>query len=192
MRCFYYQWLISRALDAAPAAPRLPTRHLAQCPACRRFLEQSRTMAAALRSAARRQLPATARAVVMAAPPAPRPRWCRPAFAAGVVAAAAAIVAALFLLTPAAPVPLATVSQTAPPPGHIAPPINPTPPMPAPFAVTTDPLALLDVEQSLATLKERATDSVVREFNKTSAEVKSAGQMLISCLPISPHVVKQD
>jgi len=50
MKCLYYQWRISRALDDGDGAA-LPTAHIDRCPACRAFYEGSRRLAAKMGTA---------------------------------------------------------------------------------------------------------------------------------------------
>jgi hypothetical protein len=52
MRCLYYQWKISKALDGDDPIAELPIKHMAKCPSCRQFHARSAALDYALRAAA--------------------------------------------------------------------------------------------------------------------------------------------
>jgi hypothetical protein len=61
MKCLYYQWKISKALDSENQKANLPMKHLAQCPDCRRFHRRLAAMGRSLKRDATVNVPRLAR-----------------------------------------------------------------------------------------------------------------------------------
>ena len=207
MRCLFYQWRISSALDSQRPSARLPAVHLARCPACRAFYERSLALAKALRAEATgdgvtsgspgchglarrasrvgapcggsaRLAPDTAGGQAVA----PRRRTYRLA-AVAALAAAACIVAAVLLLAPSSP--------PVPPVPPVVQVEHSQPPAPTVVVASSDPFTLL-VHRRIESLAGLAKEPLVREFNRTRDEARAAGEVLVSYLSLPLPEEKHD
>jgi len=171
MICAYYRWRISAAMDGENAAADLPHRHLRRCAACRAFHEQSRRLAAALRSerppaGARIESPALARGRSR-----PVRRWAPAAVAAA---------AGLAVLTVALSGLLGPGPRGDPSPRDVA---RPQPPTPRAELPSTQEL-LAHAREPVESLASRLSQPIVTEIERTHDDLAAAGRTMIACLPL--------
>lgn len=166
MRCFFYQWRISRALDSAG---QLPSRHLLACPTCRTFYERSVRLEAALRSATLTANPLRELTGISEGFGAKRSRL---SLAAGVGALAAACMIVVISVAvrnhPASP---ALVQQTSPS-GTVV-------------ASIPGPSLLGEAADQLEPLADIAKEPLARQVENTANAARQAGKTLISYLPVA-------
>jgi predicted anti-sigma-YlaC factor YlaD len=196
MKCLYYQWRISRAVDDGDDAS-LPTRHMAACPACRAFHDN-------LRLIERRLLPVGQRHTFWPGPAQgarPSPAACRPTnarrvpadnargeaaqddrsprarhrlpmgWSAAALAAAAIVILGLIVIQwrHDRPLPPPAVVERDHPPPHVAP-------------LTS--LSLPSRDEALAALTRAATRPFVQEFENASHDALAAAQTVRSLVMI--------
>jgi hypothetical protein len=178
LRCAYYQWRISAALDRDDGGGRLPRRHMDRCPACRAFHERSVALAAALRrDAAGATAPARGATVVRDCEhdrAAGRGAWRPWAWAAG-LAAAACVVAAVLVLSQGGRREAPQVAR------------EPTSPDTAPavaLASREEAAKMLAVASDpLSALRDVARRPIQKGIEDVRAEAQAAGRFLASQLP---------
>jgi hypothetical protein len=173
MKCLYYRWKISRALDGDGETP-LPARHLAKCPACRAFHRDSLALAEALREDAQSvaDLPVAARR--------PQRRWALKVAAASAVAASVALAIALGWLHIQAGNKLAVTPPPTPTP--VASPVHAPAPQPPPLATATLALDTSGWRNLIALAGKPLTD----ELENTRRDALSGGKVLASYLTAPP------
>ena len=161
MRCRFYEWMISRALDSGA---RLPARHMRKCHSCRSFHRQAVQLERALREEAGAS---GLRRVRETAPPV---RSRLPLAAGLAVAAAACIVVALLMAFKQDSVEI------------VAPPHDPAP---APVVASIPgPSLLSEAGGRIEPFADAASEPLLRQVRNTSETAVGAGRTLVFCLAI--------
>ena len=169
MRCSFYQWMISRALDSGG---RLPLRHMRKCEPCRLFHRRSVLLEHALRAEAgafaarpgRQTGPAT---LLIHAGPSGRSGL---RLAAGIAAAAACVVVALLIASSNRPAKTVV--------------LRPTPKSGQGVASIPGPSLLSEVTGHVESFADVAKEPLLRQIRNTSDTAMEAGKTLIFCLAI--------
>ena len=171
MRCSFYQWMISRALDSGG---RLPLRHMRKCEPCRLFHRRSVLLEHTLRAEAE----AFAARPGRQTGPATLPIHAGPLgrsglrLTAGIAAAAAAACVVVALLIASSDHPAKTVVlRPAPKPGQVV-------------ASIPGPSLLSEVTGHVESFADVAKEPLLRQIRNTSDTAMEAGKTLIFCLAI--------
>ena len=176
MKCLYYQWKISRALDDGKP---LPVDHIAQCAACGEFYRKSLSLGTYLRQDA--MSPETVHSPHADNPMRIIPLYTSPAhrvlrrvgLAAACSLVAACLLAAILLFQSHRHVNIAKKEEPQPSPQQNSQ-IKPSQP-------TNTSLAMADPVRMLTDL---ASAPIRHELDNASHDAKNAGEFLISCLPM--------
>jgi hypothetical protein len=173
MKCLYYRWKISQALDG-DGETSLPARHLEKCPVCRAFHRDSLALAAALREDAH----TVADRPIARLRPARR-LAIRVAAAAALAAGVALAIALGWLHMQAGN----TVAISPPPASKPLPsPVAAPTPQPPPLAVATLALDTTKLQGLIALAGKPLTD----ELENTRQDALSSGKALASYLTAPP------
>jgi hypothetical protein len=183
MKCLYYQWRISKALDSARAEANLPAKHMARCAECRRFYQRSVALGRSLSSAAATSRPPMFPVVAASK----RSAWRVAAWAGAALAAAAGVA---IVVLPRHPATAPVIPTTAMLPNDVLPSehvqIDKMDPAPAQSSgVDALPPGLLaSLEHPMQSLADLARQAINRQLVRGTDTIQTTRQALISNFPV--------
>ena len=202
LKCTFFQWRISSALDSDGGEAKLPVRHIARCAACREFHERSVALGESLREAAAtvvagdvvcdvsRRNHGTRPVSICEVASGGRARRRRWAWGAVATVAAAAILLVVLTIGWKGGSKDTTVAGGGGTGGGN--PVHENPPSATQPSPEDAARALAAISDPIGTLKRHARGPIDRRIDSLRADAQAAGRAIASLLPIEINGEKRE